>query len=260
MHVTTSRVLTGCAAALLAFEASATVQLSTGFEPPAYTTGNLIGQQGWVGFHTDIDPVTVQTGVVRTGTQAVKFDATVNNPDDVAAAWKPINQNVTTETQWTVQWDMRRDAAPANTGFGVGVYANNGNDWLGELGSFNNQGTQLVYFVANGANGPTLFGTNIPDPGPTNWGTYKIEMDYDMQTYRVSVNGVYFTQGGSPVDIPFMTPADTFSDADLTERFDPAGTAYFDNFSIVSSVVPEPASLGLASLTLLGLAARRRRA
>jgi len=258
MRVTTSRVLTGCAAILLTFQASATVQLSTGFEPPTYTTGNLIGQNGWQGFNTNLDPVTVQTGVVRTGTQAVKYDATADNPDDVGAAWKPINQNVTTETQWAVQWDMRRDSG-ADSGFGVGVYANNGNDWLGELGSFNQGGQNIVYFVANGTGGPSLFGTNIPDPGPGNWGTYKIEMNYESQSYRVSVNGVYFTQGGAIADIPFMVAADSFSDADLTERFEPAGVAYFDNLSIVSSAVPEPASIGLASLALLGLAARRPR-
>jgi len=253
------KLLAFAAASWMGASALATVQLSTGFEAPGYAPGNLVGQSGWVGFNTAPNQPVVQTAVVSSGSQAVKWEVAADTATDVAAAWKPVNQTVGAETQWTVQWDMRRDTSVDSTGFSIGVYANNGNDWLGELGTFDVGSGEAVYFVANNGTGPSLFGTNIPAPAYGQWANYKMEFNYVTQTYRVSVNGTYYTNAGQPVDIPFMAAANTFSDADITNQFDPAGIAYYDNLQITSTAVPEPAVAGVLGVSVLGAGLRRRR-
>jgi hypothetical protein len=232
-----------------------TTRINTSFEAtdsPAYTVGNLVGQNGWSGFQVGSPTVLdVQNSVAKTGTQAVRFDTT-NASNSVGAAWKVTAGSAATETQWVVKWDMRRDTSPANSGYGIGVYSNA--DWLGEFGTFNNNGTEVTYVVADPGTGPTLFLSALPAVPLGTWATYEIDLDYDLQQYIVKINGV-----ADPTPIPFMAPATDFSDADFTARFEPAGLAYFDNLMITSSAVPEPASAGLLGLMLVGTALRVRR-
>jgi hypothetical protein len=53
--------------------ASADVIFQTGFEPPAYSPGELAGQDGWFGSSFPV----VQSSNVQSGAQAAEFDASL---------------------------------------------------------------------------------------------------------------------------------------------------------------------------------------
>lgn len=84
-----------CALAALSFAAVSVAQSSTeSFEPHRYQLGNLPGQDLWSGqdgwlliesaYPANLAAATVQTGVVRSGTQAVCFDASQLSPGTFA--------------------------------------------------------------------------------------------------------------------------------------------------------------------------------
>lgn len=219
--------------------AQATVVYSTGFESPAFTIGNLDGQNGWDG-HTYGNPsaAKVQTGVTHAGSQAVKIDSGPIYPSawyvkdvsfDPVAAGTPIV---------TVAWSMRLDTGSSNSsGWGVDVYGANGGSRVGYM-----QVDSTNHVKFNGvATGATITrGT---------WYDFALVFDYATHTYQGFVNG------SSVAPAAAMPAYNGFGDADLTCWGAGYDVAYFDDYSIVAT--PEPASLGL--LALGALTALRRR-
>jgi hypothetical protein len=93
---------------LAARQAGAATILQTGFEPPAFTTGALPGQNGW---GQDIGPgglINVQTSVVSSGAQAVQFQTILGLPIYTRATPPAASYDTTTgDSGVLVEMDIR---------------------------------------------------------------------------------------------------------------------------------------------------------
>jgi len=238
---------------------------SGGFEPPVFAPGDLTGQDPafgpWQRFGGPASTATVRTygtaGVTppaNGGTSGVQISRAAN---DVArwavAASVPVPRTV------SVQWDMRV-AHAANQGqlfgpfFGADALGSGGR--IGLFGLDALTGDVLYLDPINGLQ-PTTPRTLVPFDEFHN---YRMEFSYNGSgggTYKVFLDGVPlpisnpltlssgfvnasgdFTQGrinGLPA------AADSASQAAI-------GSAYFDNFSVTFSPVPEPASWAMAGV------------
>ena len=245
-----------------------TVIFQTGFESPNYSIGNLIGQNNWTQFDADVPSanVTVQSGVVRPvtgGLQAVRFQSMGPSGDpftDFTDVWTSDSAidaaHLVNEPIVRIQWDMMRGAlAPGETptaAWGVDIYDTNAfnlvatisayDDEIGPAVSGTDDNLEQVFLADGSARGT--------------WDTYLVEMDYTTRTYTVSLNGL---QIGPALTI--NAAADNgIGDVDFLSWTRGTDSAYFDNFSITTHAVPEPATLGIAGITGLLLARRTRRA
>jgi hypothetical protein len=228
--------------------------LSTGFEAPEYVPGDLVGQNGWdaIGFfEDDIVNVNVQTAVVRSGAQAVSLSGSGEGAG--AFAYNVTPYTPAADKLITIDFDMQWGTSGNTRSYLYGVQA-----YDTELNQIGSVGVAQAFGVYNAV----VFdadGTAITIPGAVvtagEWNHFQLLLDYESQTYRALVDGF-----ASPA-IPFQTAGivdfgetDLFRDAGLGNAND---TAYFDNLSTVTSVVPEPASIGIGG-GLASLLLRRR--
>lgn len=245
---------------------AATVRYQTGFEASeSYTLGNLIGQHGWD--QADGAPplmnAIVQNSVVRPvtgGAQAVQFKANGPSIDpfaDFTDIWTPLSgvgsAQIAAEPIVTIQWDMMRGTlATGQSGtalWGIDVYDGGEANITATIGAYDDN------------IGPAVAGTNsvgsfefLGNGSPRGtWDTYTVTMNYVSRTYTVALNG---TTLGSP--LPFFAGANNaIGDVDFLALTRGTDSAYFDNLSITTSVVPEPAAVGLL-VGVVALTSRRR--
>lgn len=125
---------------------------------------------------------------------------------------------------------------------------------------------RLRYLVGNGSGGNTSViskaagGADFDFDNTTGYVPVSIVADYTTQTFQLTVNGVQ-QLNGSDANIPFAVPtADNFGRLNLNLGNQPL-TNYrqmsLDDLRL-SAVVPEPASLGIASLGLFAVLRRGR--
>lgn len=238
---------------------------SNGFEPPRFVVGPLVGQ--------DVGPAGPD-GWVTSGVGGVA--AVVPSPSN------PLNQvvQVTRTTGDTfyfpeatvpalqryvlISYDLNVPSGVAQGGnfgpfFGVQAYDAATDPTVPHVlgtGGVDATTGEVIYEDANG------FQTTAND-ATVNFGTpnhFLIALDYQNQNYSLYLNGAAVA-----TNVGFVDGASTkFTDADiaaLAAQNEPpteTGTAYFDNYSVVTSdQVPEPASLGC--LVLAGAPFLRRR-
>jgi hypothetical protein len=261
------------AAASIAFTGSTaparTIRFQTGFEPNEYTTGSLIGQNGWARYDADapLPVVDVQNTVVHPslgGTQAVKFQTTGAGIDpyadftDIYTGSTGISAaTLALEPLVTIQFDMMRGTLDngelPTAAWGVDIYDADDSaltatvaaydDGLGPAVSGSDASGTFVYLGDGSARGT--------------WDTYTVSLNFLTRTYTVALNG---TQLAGELD--FGVDADAgIGNVDFLALTRGTDAAYFDNLVITTSAVPEPATTGLvlaaAGVVLTG---RRRRA
>lgn len=260
MHRALLAAVLGCAVAAPSISRAATVY-STGFENPPFTTGNLAGQDAWDRFDegTATPSIVVQTGTVKTGSQAVGFtnteaqagssfafrDFTTINPVSDGTPLVTINwdMNVGTGGSTAHTWAVEAfdDATSLNLVAGAGLGKDTGGN------------THI------GGTDPT--GTSFLDlgPGPTlnAWHNYTLTLDYGLNLYAIDVDGTRRAYGTLAAG-----NAGTFGEIDLVSNTRDLDSAFFDNLSITTGTgtVPEPASLGLLGIAGVMLMGRRRKA
>lgn len=256
--------------------ASFTLIDGEGFEAPDYSTtfvgtGQLEGQFAstlggfgstqWVqsplaGTSTAV----VQSTVVASGSQAVQVDRAANSDD----RWAVPITGAPAEPLVCIEWDMYVEQS-STTGFGpffgIEAYDDDATSLLrvGMLGVDAATGDVLVSNLADG-----LIETGVV-VGFDAWNSFRMVLDYTTDTYYSYVNNslIYVTGFES-------LGADQFTDADIAAiaaSGDPdsqaaTGTAYFDNYFVIEtddfSKIPEPSSLVIGVLALMGLTARPR--
>ena len=292
MHITLKTLAAPAAVVLFAAATSqAAVLLDTSFEAtetPPYALGNLDGQNGWDTFFVNNNPASFNVVDVNalTGTQAVRATG--------AAVTDPVSGTTTTSAGFafntgtalssltaasaepivTVTASVLRPtpaAGDTNVSSSYGLQLYDGNvDLLAGLFLFNNvgaagtvgtPGTLVPAFQATAPDGTV--GLFLAD-GAVSFGSYQelqIVLDYTTDTFNLFVNGTPTVDDtGAVADIPFITASNTFGDANLTFLGGSGDTGFFDDVSITTSAIPEPATAGLLGVAGLALLARRRRA
>jgi hypothetical protein len=244
--------------ALAAFSAvSAYADITTGFEPPAYTVGALAGQNGWLVFGPGA--VAVENFQVFAGTQAVFVDGG-------SSATSQSGPYFQTTTGAVVDLSAEIYLASSSTETGW-QFASTGTGLFGYAGGID------IYPTANPlvSNIEAITGSDggFPVVGTfarNQWNSVNIDLNYTTQTYSIVFNGTTLAS-----DISFCGnnsgPCNgaAVSNVNADEFFDTfAGVSgsddsgFIDNFS-ATSVVPEPSFYAPLALGLIGLAASRRR-
>lgn len=221
------------------FEASGSgTILSTGFESP-YVAGALQGQPppspAWTTFGSGGSTATVQSAIVKSGTQAVQVvKAGAANSD---RRWTVPQSGYPTQRFVVVDWDMRVTQATTPGGFGpffgfdtydadVAPYV------LGTLGVDASTGDVLYQFQDSGVLTETGSTVNF-----NQWYHYRLVLDFNTDSYKGYMNGALVASTGF-VDRGFGL--DNFTDADIATfaaAADPisqslSASAVFDNLVI----------------------------
>jgi hypothetical protein len=270
-------------ALMYASQSDGAVLYTTGFEPTGsamYPADNftanqtLNGQGGWTGsvggspapvagvynyaqaFGSNSNPSNAQfTGLVDSniGSQSIGYYSV------------PINYTPNAVTGSIVDVVFELGVPQAGAGspfFGVIAQANGVN--IAGIGVNGNNGALVP--LGGTLTGNTTF-SGSANPGMTGFFNYELQLNYTTQTFNVyatPLGATAFTSANLINSGPFLASAATFSDAALTSfalTSAPAtGNGYYDYYS-VTSVVPEPASVGLLlSAVAAGFTRRRRTA
>jgi hypothetical protein len=223
-------------------------------QTPATFNGTWLRTKG-VGLST----ADVQTAVDNGGLQAVRVDRVANSDDRWAV---PVSGYPSIGQRYIcIDWDMRveQTTGAANTFgpfFGVEAYDDDAATigLLGSLGVDATTGDVLYqaedtgFFTETGA--LVTFGQ---------WNNFHIQLDFLLHEVMVALNGSVIATTGFVDHNNIPGGLNEFTDADISAiaaAGDAAsqalgGTAYFDNFVVVESMlpcIPEPTSLALAVL------------
>ena len=265
---------------------------SNGFEPPTFAPGVLAsyygggtgGQQNYL--TTDFNQLlgspagTIQTALVQSGTQAFRingsqlFDDTsfggqtfwYRNYPTAATAFNPV---VSGTPIVRVNYNQYVSSVPLNLNEMpvVGTYM----EGYSQVGSAQGIVGQLMLNQNGGVTAMTVNGNfvNTANNYYTHdaWHSLQVEFNFASQTYRAFLDGNPVTFGASLVNVPFRNsngPTDRIAEYGFQAAFNEATTvtnnnAYFDNYSIVATPVPEPSSLLFGGVALIGLRLIRRR-
>lgn len=202
------------------------------------------------------DSVYVQTGVVRSGSQALLVDGAVANQNAFGGTYI---HSAPRGGVLDISFDMRVENPSAQAG-----------QWGFSLIDVNRNSFGAVGFYSGllAAGSDTIIG--LP-PGPTTfvgyntWATYGVRFDLNVNTMSVSLNGAQIT---SMQNIPLRTDVSlgsiqAFSFGGSTPLGVGYGTtperAYFDNVRIQIAAAPEPGTLGFFIVAGSLVAIRRRK-
>ena len=269
------------AAASAAPAGAAIVYDAGGFEPQPFNGANrfnpgiLPGQDTqfgpWVSSPGTSPTAVVQTSVVESGSQAVRLTRPAGTNGQTSGAFFHAVRKPFTPTDRYVFVDFSMRVEPTGLRatqfgpfFGIQTYDNSAAATPAVIGLLGQDATTGEVLYAEAGTFNFLAGPAI---SLGEFHQYQIVMDYQTDTYSVSVDG---TLVGSQAFVDdAATEIDAFSDADLsTDRasFDPnssaaGGTAYFDNYIIsTSNVIPEPSmALGMVGAGFGALLRRRRK-
>jgi hypothetical protein len=226
---------------------AATLFDSQGFEAPAYTLGNLTGQNGWAFQGTG--PATVQSAVVKSGAQAVSLSGAATTWHWPSVGYTPAAGEII-----RVNSDIRRGSSvetAKNFGYFLDVYDNTAGSRIGRVGIANSSGSLVGIATTKNASGTV--GSYIYQSGMQwdTWYGFQMDLNFGSQTFNLSIDG---TVVGS--DLPFLIAATDFGDADLQLSYTAGATdvGYFDNYKV--EAIPEPAAISIMLLGLAGLGGR----
>jgi hypothetical protein len=265
---------------------------SNGFESPTFATGMLGtyygggsgGQQSYL--TTDFNQLlgtpagTIQTGTVQSGAQAFQINGSrlyddstfggqsfwYRNYPTATTAFNPTGSNVPIVRVVYNQYVSSTPLDVADMPL-VGIYMEGyaqGSGTQQQVGSLLlNQNGGITAITAAGNSISTTNGLYTHDA----WHNMEVDFNFSAQTYEAFLDGVPVTFGASLVNVPFRNtngPTDRIAEYGFEASYNEAtmsttNNAYFDNYSIVATGVPEPSSFVLGAVALVGVRLFRRR-
>ena len=209
---------------------------STGFEPPTYATGSLIGQDGWQSTHGPT-AASVETSVVHSGTQAVQFFANTNTAAGQTDLGHPGSFDATNEIV-TVNTSFRISSSTSESQWAIGASQTDGS-YDGGLALL--PGGSMYVF------GSGFLTTTFAD---NTWYTLSLVFNFQSETYNVFLNGSTIATNAtmSNTGNTFNTPLYTsYGSATANDSM------YLDDISIQATGVPEPRFVFAGGLVMLAL-------
>lgn len=225
------------------------VTLNYGFEAPDYSLGStLTGSNGWIPITAPFNAGVIQSDIVRSGSQAVKFMHETNGPANYGALQEyegiPVNA---ANPIVTVEWDMYAlDGSVRSDIWGVSAMWSVHNERF-TVGI--NQNNRLT--VRNGTIGTVQ--TNVA-LNRNQWYHYRVDYNYVLDMAAVYVDNAFVGEWRMDAG-----PDVHYGTAFFNRSFGSNDGAVFDGLSVQSSApVPEPASLGALAIGAVALLRRRR--
>jgi hypothetical protein len=243
--------LSALALVAAAGSANATILFdSAGFESPAYSAGNLAGQNvsnPWLQDHGVTAPAQVQTAVVQSGLQAVSMSSTADSTN-----WLFPNLSYTPASGEVVQISVdiaRTLGTTTSFGYLIDVYGTNGAR-VARFGLGNSAGSVRSVLTLSSGNflaDTTLYGQN-------QWVHFDAFLDFTSHTWNLLIDGAPVAAG-----LPMINAAATgIGDADLqmSTAVGANDIGYFDNY--VVQAIPAPGAAALLGRGGLAVSRRRR--
>lgn len=209
---------------------------STGFEPPTYATGSVIGQNGWESTYGPT-AASVETSVVQSGTQAVQFFANTNTVLGQTDLGHSDSFDATNDIV-TVNTSFRISSSTSESYWGIGA-SQTDDSYDGGLALYPGG---LIYVFGSG-----LLTTTFAD---NTWYTLSLVFNFQSETYNVFLDGsaiatnATMSNTGDTFDTPLYT---SFGSATANDSM------YLDDISIQATAVPEPRFMFAGGLVMLAL-------
>lgn len=213
--------------------AQATILYSTDFESPTFSVGSIAGQGGW---NASGASGTIQTSIVGSGSQALQV-----SPGQTALA--PFGGFSVGSNLLRIEFDMRRSGA-------------NGQAAL----SISGDGTpKFVGQLMTNPSAVAIGNTNSSIPWQSFTNDIFHQVAYELNFSNLTMEG--FVDG---VSIGTLAINNTVLPSNINYIYfysfsNTDATLYIDNLRISEATVPEPGSLALLGIGLLGLVAARVR-
>lgn len=233
------------ASAVSAHAASFVNVYQTGFESPDFASGALAPQDGWSPVATVDSPATVSGVAANTGSQGVELEHGSGVGVQADANYFTNLSSETFVDVAKVTWDMNVLATGELTNPPFGPFFG--------MDNFTSSGvTKRVGFAGlDATTGEVLF--SAPGTGLLSvdndtvtldaWHTWQMIMDFNTQTFDVTVDAVLVLDeigfSDVTVDIANYSAAalTTFSGSNDTASNNQGGTAYYDNYSVMTAGV-----------------------
>jgi hypothetical protein len=218
-----------------------TILYQTGFEAPAYSLGNLAGQDSWSPLAV-LTPV-VQSATTFSGSQAAHFNATGLTGQTIVG--RPITYNALGNPESIVRFTMRAMITSAATTSNWNIFS------ISSSAGFLAQTLVVQSRNARISGGGAATGSIFIQPDV--WNQYEMNVDFANQWATAYVNGEFI--GQRPLSV---NPATNITRVAFGVNSLPGTDSIFYDDLLVMSI-PEPGSMALLSCGAMPLLWRRRR-
>ena len=202
MMPTLTRILVGLATPMfLTPGGSAQVIYSTGFEPPAFTPGPILSQQGWGVLQWGDAMIDVVAGGAASGSHSLRVDATGTTPQESSAIGVETLHAPSAATPVVrIAWRAKMVPGGGQGWFGLMLASGSGSTPTGPWATISLSVSGRVWYTSESH---ALVASSL-FTAQNQWHQFEVYGDFAARKYHVYVNGAPVVLGA-----PFASSADS---------------------------------------------------